>query len=280
MEKHTVESLSTLTVAILNSIAKDMKISLEPKAKKAGIISAILDKQGHLGEAPKGELLADPPAEVILDTTPVTPATDEDDVEDEPEVPTPAPKVDVSTLGTPAILPTGEPADPMVVCGVCGRSVPQSTTFSLPSGNTLDGPKYYCKKDPACRKPAGKPVDLKTQAQVATARAAAKHKAKTPKTTKGPNLNIGKFDDCLLTALENKRASATSVRSQVYSYITEHPQTTIKAIVEAGVATLPVVRDCVKKLFADLKISIEGWRVVTPRTLNFEKVEAETEAPM
>lgn len=184
---------------------------------------------------------------------------------EEPEVKVPTP-----LAGTPVTPPATSPSDPMVFCGVCGRSVPKSTTFALPS---TTGDKHYCKKDPACKKQKGKNIDLKEQAKVASAKATAAKAPKTKKEPKGPNPNIGRFDNCLLSAKENKRSNSESVRSGVYNHIATNQGCTIKDMERDGVALLPVLRDCVKKLFADGKIEVSGWEVVTPRTLNFREVK-------
>lgn len=192
---------------------------------------------------------------------------DTDGIE-EPEAIVPA--VAVVVAGSPVTTTKPSIVDPMVFCDLCGRSVPKSTTFCLPSAG---GEKCYCKKDPACKKQKGKTVSLKEQAQVASAKVTVAKAPKAKAEKKGPNPNIGKFDNCLLSAKENKRANSESIRSAVYNHIASNQGCTIKDMEKDGVALLPVLRDCVKKLFADLKINIQGWEVVTPRTLNFKEVK-------
>lgn len=215
----------------------EIKADLEDKTKEA-----------------QAKFLPAPPAEIIIDKE-GTEAVE---------------KVAKEVGGTPITPPAPASGPVMVFCGLCGRSVPVNTTFMLPSAQ---GDKFYCKKDPACRKPNGKKINLKEQAQIASAKV---KEAKAPKAKaekKGPNPNIGKFDNQPLSAKENKRANSESVRSAVYNHIVANPGCTIKDMEKDGVALLPVLRDCVKKLFADLKIEISGWEVVTPRTLNFREVK-------
>jgi hypothetical protein len=90
----------------------------------------------------------------------------------------------------------------------------------------------------------------------------------------------GMFDTCQLFPLENKRSSSESVRTAIYKEIEKNPGTTILELAESGAATIAVIRDCVRKLFADLKIQIDGWKVLTPRTFDFEKVEKDYDDPM
>jgi len=180
----------------------------------------------------------------------------------------PAPK---EVGGTPVTPPVTPATDPMVFCDKCGRSVPKSSVFTLPC--STGGTKSYCKKEDGCKKSKASKISLKEQAQAITAQVAIKKAPKAPKTPKGPNPNIGKFDNCLLRAKENKRANSESIRSAIYNHIASNQGCTIKDMEKDGVALLPVLRDCVKKLFADLKIEISGWEVVTPRTLNFREVK-------
>lgn len=177
-----------------------------------------------------------------------------------------------SMLAAEIAIPESAPAipvQPSVTCYICGKERPRSKTFDMMRDGSV---AYFC-KDTDCKPASTKDKLVKATAQVkaeVTAKAE-KRSAKVAK-VKGKNPNIGKFDECALVVLENKRASATSTRSSVYNYISDHKACTIPEIVSAGVATLPVVRDCVKKLFADLKISISGWKVATPRTFNFERI--------
>ena len=180
-------------------------------------------------------------------------------------------KTPLALTGTPVTPPVTTTTDPMVFCDKCGRSVPKSSVFTLPSSG--GGVKSYCKKEEGCKKSKKSTISLKEQAQAITAQVAIKKAPKAPKTPKGPNPNIGKFDNCLLSAKENKRANSESIRSAIYNHIASNQGCTIKDMEKDGVALLPVLRDCVKKLFADLKIEISGWEVVTPRTLNFKEVK-------
>ena len=253
-----------LKLELESTMKKQIKTVAEIEAEldvKVVAAQAKVNKARTSKKEAKIEELPAPPAEVIIEVEEEKPEVALADIIE---------RVSVAFVGgTPAELPTVANPDPMVFCGLCGRSVPVKTTFMLPSA---DGDKHYCKKDPSCRKPSGKKVDLKTQAQVASAKVSAA-KEKTPKVAKGSNPNIGKFDNCLLSAKENKRANSESIRSAVYNHIASYQGCTIKEMVEDGVALLPVVRDCVKKLFADLKIEISGWEVVTPRTLNFKEIK-------
>ena len=159
------------------------------------------------------------------------------------------------------------PAEETVTCHLCGKDVPKKSTFSI----ARDGKDVWCCKNPATCKVS----NLKSKVAEATAEVVKKQSEKKAKVAKvkGQNPNIGKFDNCPLTTKGNGRASATSTRTLVYLYISDNPNTTIKDIVEAGIATLPVVRDCVKKLFADGKIGIDGWMVDVPRTFKFSQVQ-------
>ena len=169
-----------------------------------------------------------------------------------------------------AETPESEPAPPAeetVTCHLCGKDVPKKSTFSI----ARDGKDVWCCKNPATCKVS----NLKSKVAEATAEVVKKQSEKKAKVAKvkGQNPNIGKFDNCPLTTKGNGRASATSTRTLVYLYISDNPNTTIKDIVMDNIATLPVVRDCVKKLFADGKIGIDGWMVDVPRTFKFSPVQ-------
>ena len=169
---------------------------------------------------------------------------------------------------TPATEPKSTPpAEETVTCHLCGKDVPKKSTFSI----ARDGKDVWCCKNPAICKVS----NLKSKVAEATAEVVKKQSEKKAKVAKvkGQNPNIGKFDNCPLTTKGNDRASATSTRTLVYLYISDNPNTTIKDIVMDNIATLPVVRDCVKKLFADGKIGIDGWMVDVPRTFKFSPVQ-------
>lgn len=223
--------------------------------KTVSEIEADLDIRVAAAQAAVAPQLTYPPAEIIIDEE----GTDAVEA------------IAKEVAGTPVTPPVTPATDPMVFCDKCGRSVPKSSVFTLPSSG--GGVKSYCKKEEGCKKSKGSKISLKEQAQAITAQVAIKKAPKAPKTPKGPNPNIGKFDNCLLSAKENKRANSESIRSAVYNHIASNQGCTIKDMEADGVALLPVLRDCVKKLFADLKIDIQGWEVVTPRTLNFREVK-------
>jgi hypothetical protein len=77
-----------------------------------------------------------------------------------------------------------------------------------------------------------------------------------------------RFDKCQLTAIDNKRFQDGSFRYRIYKCIEKSRGITIEQIVTDGHPLLKVRRS-VKCLCADGKINIEGWEVVTPKTLNF-----------
>ena len=167
-------------------------------------------------------------------------------------------------------IPEPAPSEQQVTCYICGKERPKNKTFDMMRDGKI---AYFC-KDTDCKPSSTKDKIAKATAQVkaeVTAKAE-KRSAKVTKKNGERQNNIGKFDNCALVVLDNKRASATSVRSQVYNYISLHNSTTIPQIVEANVASIAVVRDCVKKLFADGKISITGWKVDVPRTFNFSQI--------
>lgn len=167
-------------------------------------------------------------------------------------------------------IPEPAPAEPQVTCYICGKERPKNKTFDMMRDGKI---AYFC-KDTDCKPSSTKDKIAKATAQVkaeVTAKAE-KRSAKVTKKNGERQNNIGKFDNCALVVLYNNRASATSVRSKIYTYISLNPSTTIPQIVEANVASIAVVRDCVKKLFADGKISITGWKVDVPRTFNFSQI--------
>lgn len=80
-----------------------------------------------------------------------------------------------------------------------------------------------------------------------------------------------RMDRCELRIIGNDIYREDSRRTKIYLIIKDNPNITIKDIFDKVRDNIRMteVRSDVRSLFADGKIEIEGWKVVTPRTMDF-----------
>lgn len=82
------------------------------------------------------------------------------------------------------------------------------------------------------------------------------------------------MDKCSLKIIGNDIYREDSRRTKIYFIIKDNPNITIENIFYTvkDKISMAEVRGDVRSLFADGKIEVEGWEVVTPRTMEFIQI--------
>ena len=83
-----------------------------------------------------------------------------------------------------------------------------------------------------------------------------------------------RMDKCSLRIIGNDIYRKDGRRTRIYFIIKDNPSITIENIFYKvkDEIRMAEVRSDVRSLFADGKIEIEGWEVVTPRTMDFIQI--------
>lgn len=83
-----------------------------------------------------------------------------------------------------------------------------------------------------------------------------------------------RMDKCCLKIISNDIYREDSRRTKIYLIIKDNPNINIENIFYTvkDKISMAEVRGDVRSLFADGKIDVEGWKLVTPRKKNFIQI--------